>query len=439
MAVENNIEHLIADYNLDPEILVIRDYYDRDNIWRTLGIERDENSHSRFLAWVLQQNVQEKQSPLYRFIGLLHKKSQSKEQFSDALWKAFLYDEFRIKSAEISTEKLVSNVSKIRYIDRIDIYADCLIEGVENYNHLEIVIENKVESKEGKNKPKNVLNNPTEEENEYKTKGQTERYYYACTELRKEQDKQLLQLFVFLSPSGGNAQEEHFINISYQELVDYVLEPYSKSSQTDDYTKSALQEYFRNLCNPNNKYSSIIATMAEEKELLKNFLNKNKDLFQKAIAVVLSDSDALDSDEKEKLKELSDKVKALKTKSRFYKISSSSYIIPNGKDRYRMYEVVNEFIKYRMNAGDSYNDIVTFIDKCKLKKIIARNPNDVNTGSNKTSYFEGTDEKRNKFYVTKEWVGASKGENGSKHDGNFVLLYKAINKEYKDFQIEEII
>ena len=52
-----DIEDLITKYNVDTRNNRLRDFYETDNLWRTLKIERDENRHSSFIAWLLNKDA----------------------------------------------------------------------------------------------------------------------------------------------------------------------------------------------------------------------------------------------------------------------------------------------------------------------------------------------------------------------------------------------
>jgi hypothetical protein len=52
-----DIEDLITKYNVDSRNNRLRDFYETDNLWRTLKIERDENRHSSFIAWLLNKDA----------------------------------------------------------------------------------------------------------------------------------------------------------------------------------------------------------------------------------------------------------------------------------------------------------------------------------------------------------------------------------------------
>ena len=174
------VEDLLTRYNVDSQNSRLRDYYEADNLWRTLRIERDENRHSAFLAWLLEKDAANGNSPLYKFLNLVIRKKDSEETEYKELKKAILQNRLKLKSVQFSVEKVISALSLIRFNDRIDICADCEISGVANYSKLEIIIENKIDATEGNSKVTGKFDNCTKEEETYKGKKQTERYYYAC-------------------------------------------------------------------------------------------------------------------------------------------------------------------------------------------------------------------------------------------------------------------
>lgn len=431
-------EELLVQFNIDPQNRKIRDYYEADNLWLSLRINNDENSHSAFLAWLLGLDPTKPNSPLYNFLNLLVQRNEfaSKVQIKDdyqELKKAVLLGAIRFVSDPIiKPEKVVSSLSKIRYNDRLDIYATCDVSGVGKFNKLEIFIENKIGSSEGKYKvKKNEKNLLSPEEKIYKDKMQTERYYYACSRefgLRNSsfQSNCTIQLFVFLTPQEDQipTDKEHYIKISYQDLVDYIIEPLLNREDLDNHTVFLLKEYLRMLGNPQNKI--IMATEKAERELLKEFYTKNEDLFIRALQVMCDNAET-EEDQKNYEQILSSAKKTRSNRNRFFTI--------NGNGEYRMYAAVAEFVKYQLKCKKTLADIEKEI------KIYTNEPkrdhiSDLAEGVfryNKHKHEDVYDNKR--FYVTKEWGYDST----KKSNSNFTGLLKQINSKYKDFQIEEII
>jgi len=283
------IRKRVIKYNLDPKNTAVREYYDKDNIWKTLKIGRNENRHSAFLAWFLGLDYKSENAPLYRLLALLAS-NDSNGNIDNSLVNAIALQTLKIKKATLESEKVINSFTKIRYPDRIDIFITCEIEGCGGFNKIEIIIENKVESSEGglkTKKEKTKVSNLTSEEEEYCRLHQTERYYYACHDCRNTDfdSKKTMQIFVYLTPKEEDEllHCKKFIKISYQDLVDHIFDPFIISKGVNDNAKNAVAEYMRILCNPN--YKSILATMKEEKELLEDFYDRNIDLFKRAIQI----------------------------------------------------------------------------------------------------------------------------------------------------------
>lgn len=433
----------LTEFNVDPRNTRLREYYETDNIWKTLKVERDENKHSAFLAWILGKDATDHHSFLHRFLNLLVLRSQKDSnniQMEKNLRDSILMQKLKIQEIkEVTTEKFVSSLSTIRYDDRIDIYIDCEIEGDQeinsNYNRLEIIIENKVGASEGKTKEK-APDNPSPYENTYKGMVQTQRYYYACRKepnLRQppfDADK-TLQLFVYLTPKEENPKDQHFIRISYQDLVDYVFEPYFKQLNTDKYTVSTLKEYLRVLGNPNNKYNMIMAQDEYQKELLKDFYMRNEDLFMSAVRAMKEDAETEIDEE-----ELGTIITAIDQINQKKKASNRRFSV-NNQGCYMMYEVVAEFVRHLLGLGKQMSEIETTIcnytkEKGKTyahagfeKDQVGRLKN--NTIVNYESFFNSKP-----FYVTREW-GLVEGSNR-----NFDGFLKGVKNHHPDFKITDI-
>lgn len=405
--MEKSTIELLTEYNIDPQNTAIKQYYDADNLWKTLHIERDENKHSAFLAWLFGHDVNSENSPLIKLLNLLVLRS-TEEQMDSRLKMAILKSKLRVKTAIITTEMIVSRLSMLNSNDRLDIYSKCDVDGVEGFSQLEIIIENKVGASEGDAKNKNGVERG-------KGLSQTQRYYHACHENRK--DDSTVQLFVFLTGKEQKPQDGHFITISYQDLVDYILEPYLKNSNIDNHTEMAIKEYLRILGNP--YYKTILATTMEEKELLKDFYDRNKDLFMRAIDVMIATT--TDEDEKADLEDLQRTIK--KTSRRHYTI--------NGQGDYSMYQVIEEFAIYIMKTNKTIDDVDKLVKSYigSRKEFLSKDKDKVKRIKNgKEEYYtfsyDGVD-----YFGTKEWSGDN--------DGNFQKLTKGINKNFPDFQIVE--
>lgn len=436
-----NVKDLLFDYHTNPENVKVKAFFEKDNVWSILNVMRKENSHSAFLSWFFGQKGNQYSQVKYLIYLLVSKldplflsgswnKTPDMKDFSDSV----ITDSYEIKSANSERECSINKLSIIRYSDRIDIYIRCgitLSDNPQNNKILEIIVENKIDSSEGRVKSEK-LPNSTPEEQKYAGLHQTERYYYACSKEhgnRKKEDVDY-QLFVYLTPdeiNGSNGNDikgsaapkcKNFISISYQDLVDYVFEPYLKQQGVDSNVRSLLVAYIENLGNPyindNKKY---LAMGREERELLVKFFEQNKELF--ILTLEAMQNQALEDGDDEAAKEYKETEDSLKNAGS----SSRHYYSINGVGRYKMYEVIEEYIKTQLNAGVLFANIPAYQIACNFisdKYGVVSKPQ-------KAHKFEHNG---NTYYVTKELM--DKGRNRD----NFTQFRKLV--DCTSFHIEQL-
>ncbi len=438
----------LTDYHLNPENEKIQSYFEKDNIWKILDIQRYEPSHSAFLAWFFKQDVSQ-YTPIKALLHLIIAKASAKTDKNILVndWNktpdmnffsnSILTGSFSIKSVSVDKEFVINKVSKIRYCDKIDIFIRCSIvlyekKGIEQEKNLEIIIENKVDSKEGESKNSIILTNPTPSEEEYKNLKQTKRYYFALSKENNNRKYNVdYQLFVYLTPFSKQSESNNFIVLSYQDLVDYILEQYLKRSDINQYARDLVESYLHNLGNPYNKNNKeILAMTTEERDLLVSFYERNENLFKCMIRAM----SLINADDEEIAKEFKNIETSLK------KAGVRRHYTINGKGYYTMRQVVEEFIKKRFKDlnNEQQDDEYTFKvikDEIEItsgagEKFVGTSEEDVKIGSKKAAPYKFT-YNYNTFYVTKE-LGDKPG--GKK----FYEFRKYVNENYKDFQIEEI-
>ena len=443
---EFDIINKLLDFNTDPKNAEIRNFYEDANIWKILKIERKEQIHSAFLAWLLGLDVNG-DKPFFRlFLNLLMRKigecCESESNKIEALQKALIGDKLKIQSVDIESEFSINKISKIRCSDRLDIFAKAKVLGIENYSNIEVFIENKVDSKEGSEKSTLSIKNPTKEEEAYKHKKQTERYYYACSfenrlslknenkdnecktnhgssseDEDKDYESKTIQLFCFLSPSD-KAEDIHFISITYQDLVDYIIEPMKEREELDAFTQQTISDYLKNLCNPNNL--TKMASTKKEQQLLKEFFIRNADLFRAALDVMINDDDTTEEEQKE-YESICNSMDKSKKSRRFFSINGNN-------DSLKMYEVLAAFVRYKLRKGATVEEIENEIKTATREpgqNHVSAIQSEVKRGEKSYSFeFDGT-----KYYVTKEWGLGTEGK-------NFDGFMKHVNDSYPDFRIE---
>ncbi len=90
---------IIKFYN-DPLYQELKAYYGKTTLFNVLKIERNENRHSAFLAWLLDENGSHGlgEEPLKRFMRLLAK-------MDDRYNEPFLVGNYQVENVEVVTEK----------------------------------------------------------------------------------------------------------------------------------------------------------------------------------------------------------------------------------------------------------------------------------------------------------------------------------------------
>lgn len=439
------IKEMLTAYNQNPENDAVKSFFQKDNIWKILNVERYEPSHSAFLVWFFNQKSFHHSHLMY-FINLLVARADKQllqdgwnstddmKNFADAV----LTGSYNIKTASATPELSINKISKIPSQDRLDVFVRCIISLYDSYGNaqektLEIIIENKVKAAEGEakgGKAKDKLSSFTSVEDEYNQLHQTERYYFACSKQdnNRLKDDVDYQLFVFLTPDRKECKSENYILISYQDLVDYVFDNYLKRNDIDPDARILIEGYLNNLGNPYNN-NNIIAMNTDEKELLVKFYKRNQKLFEVMIEALIKQADDDGEDEiKASFEEVKEGLKKAESPRRLY-------IINNDKEhRYKMWEVIREFINFKLRKCTSFDDIKEEIAKITpraTKFLFSRGKDDLITGSGKKQphYCQYSDVE---YYVTTELKDKEK-------NNNFRKFKEYVNKKYKEeFRIDDI-
>ena len=198
---------------------------------------------------------------------------------------------------------------------RMDLVLEVRFDG--NDKTLPIIIENKVKSDEH-----------DDQTNDYHDWGIKE---YANSE------KYETPLFVFLSPKydaqslaieerKGFCVNDSYILISYQDIMEHLLEP-CKEQDGSEYAKSIVKDYMR--CLSDSKKGDVMATENETKELLREFWNKNEDLFLKMMKALVDD-DAIDDDSKGAIKDFAASIENKRDKTK-YNFNGNSTPLPKNQ------------------------------------------------------------------------------------------------------------
>lgn len=313
--MRNKLEYqeMIINFNSDKDIIALREKYNEPTFFEIISKQRSETTYSSFLKWMFQSSSTDvgAVSPLLLLLDVLVANSKD-NQIADDIKAQIITRNFKINSIEVETEKSVSSVAAglginhknslyqweeggIQKIiakcqDRIDIFISCDIELNDKdkpSRKLHIVIENKIDSGEGKGKWKERTG-----VSNYDEASQTERYYYA-TALKNSEN--VIQLYVYLAPEGATdcTLVKDYIQINYQAIVDRIIQPLLASSTLSVRQRFFLEELKTELTFPSHESTKVrnnIANSVESIEYFKKIWEDYKDLILSA-AVCSIESD----------------------------------------------------------------------------------------------------------------------------------------------------
>lgn len=291
-------EWIIAFYN-NQTYQELKTYYGKTTLFNILKIERNENRHSAFLAWLLDENGSHGlgEGPLKRFMRLLSKMDNRYNE-------PFLVGNYEIENTEIITEKPVKG-SDFKKSGRIDIFIDfdykTFFERKEDIyekrrlNHVHIIIENKVYTDEHDDQTKLYID-------------------WARQEFKGKHNQTIIG--VFLAPekpdkcSGDIEGVFNYVKITYQDLLEYVIEPLLLMKMPQE-ARVFITDYIINLGQPvqdkkdgdenSSNQDTILAISNENREKFIKLYESNQELLdatlyansyernEKQLAVVYSD------------------------------------------------------------------------------------------------------------------------------------------------------
>ena len=286
----NRVRELITSYH--KSVSQIKRYYEKPSYMGLLNVGRKELPHSSFIRWLFDSatfNQSHPNSPIMHLLDIAVKRANQQNKIGDnnaisiSLSDSICGRLFSISSTSCSLEVVIDK-------GRCDIVIRCKIKDSER--DLNICIENKVLSSEHTS--------------------QTEAYvkYY----LSKKENADWF--FLFLTPlssvelddySSLSKKEkcisEKFIQINYQDLLDYVLEPLINSVDKNSQAYFILDDYINTLRYPvkeeNDKKRTIMAIGEKETKLLNDFWEGNHELIELALEAMSCNPNLADDVRKE--------------------------------------------------------------------------------------------------------------------------------------------
>lgn len=286
--------------------------YNKDTLLSITRTDKDEESHSLLIRYIL--DPYEKHClgtlPLELFMRLLVVKNIKNEM----LLKNINY--FLSNTPKLNV--LVCVPEKTDRKARYDIYIEFEINGIKST----IIVENKVLSTENEN--------------------QTNKY----TDYSKDYENPIL---VYLS-NNDVSESSNFICITYQDLLDYVIEP--AYNFTDNIlTKQLLKDYIRILSHINIKERSITLAMSnEERNILKNIYTENQELFERMVESLTTDE--LTNEEKETYRKVIEISKSHRAKWSYKgnTMNSKDLVLTIVKEQLQMGNSIEKLSQFKMHS-----------------------------------------------------------------------------------------
>lgn len=260
------------------EFQKLNSHYEETTFFSTLNIERNENRHSAFVCWWLNPVSDHGlgDAPLKLFLRLVASKQYGRHIFKNGFFPKVLAGNYAVDVVEkFEVEKNVGEISSNESKNRLDIWTVLSLTSETDSGSeslvVPIVIENKIYSGVGKN--------------------QIERYTDAMISYKRTlgKDVESSPLGVLLTVDKFEQKHSQFTNITYQELLTYVIEPLMHCVAVEKQT--FVDSFVRNLGHPmltDKKHYGVLAISQKESTMLNTLAENYKDIFDKAFASLYS-------------------------------------------------------------------------------------------------------------------------------------------------------
>ena len=348
------IKELILSMYNDPTYQKLNAYYSKTTIFNVLGVERSENRQSSFLCWLLNNKSSHGlgDEPMKKLLRLYFK---DEDNVDASLLSHIMTGDYNLDIEEITTEKVIGKIIGTKDKSRFDIWVLMRINYEETNQNFVFVVENKVYSSEGLKE--------TQDNKQY----QTVKYQEAIGKfMEKNKEKSYYPIMIFLTPDGATANSVKFEKLTYQELLDYVIEPLLNLDMSQE-TKNLITDYIRNLGKPSemidekkndNTGYSILATSKKELCALEDFYNKEKNnkLYNAALRVLAEESEEYSEEDASLLIDLWETNKEL-FKSILYNVVLPKESDENNKKKWlSIFKTKRDNTHYQIDGdGGNYN------------------------------------------------------------------------------------
>lgn len=309
----SEVSNMITNLYKNKSYLEWNQLYNKETLLSITRTDKDEETHSLFIRYILDPRESHGLGtlPLEMFLRLLVVRNVNNNIIQKYMNK--------LLKKKQNLEVIVSVPEKTDRKARYDIFMELNVDGYTTT----IIIENKVLSSEG----------------EYQTKK------YA--EYSKDYTNPIL---VWLC-NYSECESDKFIKITYQDLLDFVIQPILYTSFVPTNTKNLLKDYIRVLSHIETKGRSVCLAMSdEEKNMLRNLYVENKDLFGKMLEALTDEE--LTSEEKQTYKEalqISNNHR-VKWSYKGQRLTSKDLVLTIVREQLQMGNSIENLSKYKMHS-----------------------------------------------------------------------------------------
>lgn len=384
----------IRKFNNDENVHKLEKYYLSKSMLEIIGESRKELVHSGFIAWILNATESHllRDFPLRKFLELLvfHSKEKHLKKYKE-LYDSIIVSDFQLDNILVETERNINEVG------RLDIYVEAKIKFKTKLKTLRLIIENKVRSKEHSD--------------------QTTKYHEYYESIKKQGD---INLYVFLTPLSSlelselqepECSSKDYIQINYQSIVDFILEPALKREITEK-TKFIINEYLQSLSQPaidnddeDNKQGLIMALGKEERDLLTQFWDKNKKLIFAVLDAIRTDPEQ-EKDTRDSINTALENLTGSKKDRSLYSISFNDNI---EVEKIRKSDIGYKTVKLLEKKGLIDDKIINYLINDKSASFpLLKEKKDITEIEIKYSKYRYNDEpeliyKGKEYYIVRNW------------------------------------
>ncbi len=277
---KETIKNQIINFYNDALFQKLNAYYGKTTLFNILKIERNENRHSAFLAWLLDVKGSHGmgEEPLKKFMRLLAWAEKDPKYDNP-----FLVGNYSVENMKVETETPVkanghSKTGRIDIYIRFDYKIESVLgEGKNKLYHAHVILENKVYTNEHDD--------------------QTKLYYdWAKQEYKGKHDQTIIG--VFLAPEvpkkcSGDTSDFSYIKVTYEDVLVHVIEPLLMLEMPDE-ARMMISDYVINLGQPlqakdedgkktTANEDTILAVSKENEGNFIKIYEENKDLLDAAL------------------------------------------------------------------------------------------------------------------------------------------------------------